>query len=57
MKKYIVSVLIPCLLLQFVGCYSYRQISLVENSELVEIETHKLLRQIFIFYLIFRKQT
>ena|GEM_PF-5788828 len=57
MKKYIASFLIPCLLLQFVGCYSFRQISLVENSELVEIETHKLLRQIFIFYLIFRKQT
>ena len=57
MKKYIASFLIPCLLFQFVGCYSFRQISLVENSELVEIETHKLLRQIFIFYLIFRKQT
>ena len=30
MKKYIVSVLIPCLLLQFVGCYSYRDITLDE---------------------------
>lgn len=30
MKKYIVSVLIPCLLLQFVGCYSYREITLDE---------------------------
>lgn len=28
MKKYIVSVLISCLLLQFVGCYSYRDITL-----------------------------
>jgi hypothetical protein len=34
MKKYIVSVLIPCLLLQFVGCYSFQPISVVDESNL-----------------------
>ncbi len=40
MKKYISAILIPCFLLQLFGCYSFRQISLVENSELVEIENY-----------------
>lgn len=38
MKKYIVSVLIPCLLLQFVGCYSFQPISVGDESELINLE-------------------
>lgn len=38
MKKYIVSVLIPCLLLQFVGCYSFQPISVEDKSELINLE-------------------
>lgn len=38
MKKYIVSVLIPCLLLQFVGCYSFQPISIEDKSELINLE-------------------
>ncbi len=38
MKKYIVSVLIPCLLLQFVGCYSLQPISVGDESELINLE-------------------
>ncbi len=30
MKKYISAILIPCLLLQLCGCYSYREITLEE---------------------------
>ena len=30
MKKYISAILIPCLLLQFIGCYSSKEISLEE---------------------------
>lgn len=30
MKRYISAILIPCLLLQFFGCYSYREITLEE---------------------------
>ena len=30
MKKYISSILIPCLLLQFVGCYSFKAITIDE---------------------------
>ena len=30
MKRYISAVLIPCLLLQLCGCYSYREITIDE---------------------------
>ena len=30
MKRYISTILIPCLLLQFIGCYSYREMPLDE---------------------------
>ena len=30
MKKYIAAILVPCLLLQFTGCYSYRTMTIEE---------------------------
>ena len=30
MKRYIAAILIPCLLLQFFGCYSYREVTMDE---------------------------
>lgn len=46
MKRYISVVLIPCLLLQFVGCYSFRDITMDElkrykGSKEVRIKTSK----------------
>ena len=46
MKRYISSILIPCLLLQFVGCYSYKDITIDElknyigNNE-IKIKTNQ----------------
>ena len=33
MKRYISAILIPCLLMQFVGCYSFRSITLEELKQ------------------------
>jgi hypothetical protein len=33
MKRYISAILVPCLLLQLLGCYSFKEISLNELSE------------------------
>ena len=33
MKRYITAVLIPCLLLQFCGCYSFREVTIEEFKE------------------------
>lgn len=38
MKKYIASFLIPCLLLQLAGCYSFQQISINEELEMINSE-------------------
>ena len=33
MKRYIAAVLIPCLLMQFFGCYSFREVTIEEFKE------------------------
>lgn len=38
MKKYIASFLIPCLILQLAGCYSFQQISNNEELEMINSE-------------------
>ena len=45
MKRYISAVLIPCLLMQFVGCYSYREVTVDELKNYIGKDDVKIITE------------